>query len=82
MSQLKGSLSPRIEPTILGHMAPYLRHRVADGAIGAEQLMMLPRVPLVESWEFLRDSGEETDDHSNGDGLHIVAELVHCSLVL
>lgn len=56
--------------------------RIAHGRIGVEQIVMLARIPLVESWELLRDGLEETYNDPNWCCLHVVAELLHGDSVL
>jgi len=42
---------------------------------------MFRRVPFNERWQLLGNSLEETNYNANGGGLHIVAELIHGSVV-
>ena len=44
--------------------------------------MVFPGVPLGESRELLRDGREETNDDTDGNGLHVVAEFLDGALIL
>lgn len=50
--------------------------------VGIELRVVLLAVPLTQSWQLLRDGGEEADDDTHGRGLHVGAEFVDDLLVL
>lgn len=57
-------------------------HRVAHIRVGIEQMVVLLRFPVGKGGQFLRDGLEETNNHPNRRGLHIVAELLHRRSIL
>jgi len=66
---------------MLYHMILHFRHGITDGDIIVEELAMTSCVPFGEGRKLLGDGVEEANDHTHGSGFHVVAELVHCSLI-
>jgi len=67
--------------TVLVDVLPHFGQRVADSCVGAEQLVVLAGIPLLQARQLGRDSLEQTNDDANGSLLHVIAELVDSLLV-
>lgn len=63
-------------------MLANLGHGVANIWIRKQQVVVLLCFPIGESGEFLRNCLEQTNDDSDRDILHVIAELLHSSRIL
>lgn len=68
--------------TVLRNMLADLGHGIADVGIRVQQVVVLLRLPIRECRQLLRDGLEQTNNHSDGRGLHVIAELLDGSGIL
>lgn len=66
---------------MLGHMFPHFGHRITHCNVVVEELSVSAGIPIREGWKLLRDGVEETNDDTNGGGLHVGTEFVDGSSV-
>lgn len=62
-------------------MILHFGHGITNCDIVVEELAMTSGIPFSEGRKFLRDGVEEANDDTHGSGFHVVAELVHRSLI-
>jgi hypothetical protein len=68
--------------TVLSDMLAHFGHGVAHVNIGVQQMVVLVRFPVREWRKLLRDGLEETNNNTNGSGLHIIAKFFSSSSIL
>lgn len=82
MSVLTSMIVLGLSHTVAVYVLANFGQSNTHGVVGIELRVVLLAVPLTQSWQLLRDGGEEADDDTHGRGLHVGAEFVDDLLVL